>query len=320
MEKLLNGKLNSKGLIKSLETYRDPVTYYTNEVRLIIDTKDKAKISEDFSDINSFNGWLRSITELDNNEWPDISYEVIDNNDNTSTIIMMLNPIHGRDFNPPEKFIGALVEYVSADKVIPTLCKVGVYIDSAEIHADLLSTSLILDMGLDVYMKYVDVHDEEPELLLFSQENLEKVLKSLVSNSGIEVPEIMSLDDTVTTDKITIQYDFHPGQHDSELIEIFNYLTVDDFDDESDRAEDMFMDINDINSVAFDNFEVENESTESNDTMDGMKVIIEMFKTLKMDMDMEMEEMIIDHDEDYGKSSKTKITIKGFKLSGRMNK
>ena len=175
-------------------------------------------------------------------------------------------------------------------------------------------------MGLDVYMKYVDVHDEEPELLLFSQENLEKVLKSLVSNSGIEVPEIMTLDSTVTTDKITIQYDFHPGQHDSELIEIFNYLTVDDFDDESDRAEDMFIDINDINSVTADDFEVEKESTESNDIMDEMKVIIEMFKTLKMDMDMEMEEMIIDRDEDYGKSSKTKITVKGFKLSGRMNK
>ena len=266
------------------------------------------------------NDWLCSITKIESDDLPDLCYVVTENGDNTSTITISLNSTPANKSNAADKFINALVEYIAVDKVIPTMCKVGVYIDSAEIHADLLTTSLILDMGLDVYMKYVDVHDEEPELLLFSQENLEKVLKSLVSNSGIEVPEIMTLDDTVTTDKITIQYDFHPGQHDSELIEIFNYLTVDDFDDESDRAEDMFIDINDINSVTADDFEVEKESTESNDIMDEMKVIVEMFKTLKMDMDMEMEEMIIDHDEDYGKSSKTKITIKGFKLSGRMNK
>lgn len=316
MEKILNGKLNSKGLIKSLETYLDPLTYFTDEIRLIIDNDDRGKIG----DITSLNDWLCSITKIESDDLPDLCYVVTENGDNTSTITISLNSTPANKSNAADKFINALVEYIAVDKVIPTMCKVGVYIDSAEIHADLLTTSLILDMGLDVYMKYVDVHDEEPELLLFSQENLEKVLKSLVSNSGIEVPEIMTLDDTVTTDKITIQYDFHPGQHDSELIEIFNYLTVDDFDDESDRAEDMFIDINDINSVTADDFEVEKESTESNDIMDEMKVIVEMFKTLKMDMDMEMEEMIIDHDEDYGKSSKTKITIKGFKLSGRMNK
>ena len=316
MEKILNGKLNSKGLIKSLETYLNPLTYFTDEIRLIIDNDDKDKIG----DITSLNDWLCSITKIESDDLPDLCYVVTENGDNTSTITISLNSTPANKSNAADKFINALVEYIAVDKVIPTMCKVGVYIDSAEIHADLLTTSLILDMGLDVYMKYVDEHDEEPELLLFSQENLEKVLKSLVSNSGIEVPEIMTLDSTVTTDKITIQYDFHPGQHDSELIEIFNYLTVDDFDDESDRAEDMFIDINDINSVTAADFEVEKESTESNDIMDEMKVIIEMFKTLKMDMDMEMEEMIIDRDEDYGKSSKTKITVKGFKLSGRMNK
>ena len=316
MEKILNGKLNSKGLIKSLETYLDPLTNFTDEIRLIIDNDDKDKIG----DITSLDDWLCSITKIESDDLPYLRYVATENGDNTSTITITLNSTSANKSNAADKFINALVEYIAADKVIPTMCKVGVYIDSAEIHADLLTTSLILDMGLDVYMKYVDEHDEEPELLLFSQENLEKVLKSLVSNSGIEVPGIMTIDDTVTTDKITIQYDFHPGQHDSELIELFNYLTVDDFDDESDRAEDMFIDINDINSVTADDFEVEKESTESNDIMDEMKVIIEMFKTLKMDMDMEMEEMIIDRDEDYGKSSKTKITIKGFKLSGRMNK
>lgn len=116
---------------------------------------------------------------------------------------------------------------------------------------------------------------------------------------------------------LALNYEFKPGENEDKILEIFNERTADDFDEKekNDCAEDMFLDINDNKSVG----DCHEEKT-IDDFSDTMKMLSDLYKSLNMDIDVEVEEVIIEHDsKNHSESSYTKMTMKGLKLKGGLN-
>lgn len=315
MENKLYGKLNSTGFIKSLEVYHNNRANVTSEIKLYMSEADANIVG----DVKSMNNWLCSLSGANEFELPEMEYHMETGlGDKTSVISLEMQSFNEKEIDLINGLIGTLLKFMTPDKKVPTMSKVGVHINSAEIHTNLLSATLTLDMTTDVYMKYISAKEGEPEILLYSQESLEKVLTNLLSNSNIEIPPFTTIDDNVGENNISIIYNFKPGLYDDTLLEIFNYLTVNDFDDEGENAEDLFMDVNDKESDDND-FEIEQPSGEYNGNFDELKFITDIIKSLKMDMEMEVEEMTFEQESEFGERSKTKLSFKGLKFRGNMN-
>lgn len=169
----------------------------------------------------------------------------------------------------------------------------------------------------DLHVKYSDLNDVE-------------YVGNIVDESGDYIKVVMLLDmvKPASRENIihTIAYSKHfkiipslikPGENEDKILEIFNERAADDFDEEekNDCVEDMFLDINDNKSVG----DCHAEKT-IDDFPDTMKMLADLYKSLNMDIDIEVEEVIVEHDsKNHSESSYTKMTMKGLKLKGGLN-
>ena len=313
MKNILHGRLNSKGLIKTLEVYQDSEHMTVNKIIIILDNGNEKMISGLTE--KSFAKWLSNVVGIDYFKMPVTKFKLLPSKDLDETIISIhVKAILENEILNVDSFVNSLVYYMRTDKLVKSMSKVGVHINSADISSSLTSTTLRLDMDNAVYMKYVSASENDPEILMYSHENLESVLTNLLKDSNIEVPECMLVDEIVSPNSISITYQFEPGTYDETVLKMFDYLTINDFDDNNgEHAEDLFMNINECETT----FETNDGGDNFKNSCPELEFITNIFKSLKMDIEMDAEE--IEVETEYGASNKSKITFKGLKIRGRMN-
>lgn len=305
MLRKLSGKLNSKGLIKSLEVFYNG-QIIANEIRLHVTSEDVNK----FDTKESMSEWLGSLMEMEGLKLENVDFKIEPGVEGVSIIVLELITFENDDKDLFNEILASIISFMEPDKVVPTMSKVGTIVNHVGVDSDMLTTTLTINLPTDTYLKYVSGKEEDPELLLYSQENLKALLEGLLIGSNIDIPACNLVYESINENSITINYGFEPGIYDEAILEIFNYLTVTDFDDDGENAEDLFMGVNGDETVP-EEFKVD---TEFIPVRDDFKLLTDIFKSLKMDVDMEVDEMLIEQE-----SLKTKISIRGLKFRSKMN-
>lgn len=326
MGKILKSKLNSKGLIKTLETEHNPSIYPSDRIEITIDNNLYESMQGPVSE-ESIKNWLVDTFKISDNALSRMAFQVklnrIDDIAVTNVIIKSTNL---------ENLVDEIVYYMSNNLLIERMCKVGYYLNYAEISTSLESTTLIIDMDSDVYERLVDL-DGVTSNILYSEENLVKALKELTTNLSTQIPEIISVSNIVTPDnRVDITYDFAPGENESEILEIFDFITIQDFDEvDNNVVEDQFTELDNViaiedisrnrkeNNTPKEETKQECIDVENDEVLKGLNFLAELYKSMKMDIDAELDEVTIDHEDENGKI-KTVITMKGLRFTGKLNK
>ena len=326
MEKILKSKLNSKGLIKTLETEHNPNIHPSDRIEITLDNNlyesMQGPVSED-----SIKKWLVDTFKISDNALSRMAFQVklnrIDDITVTHVILKSTNL---------ENLVDGIVHYMSNDLLIKRTCKVGYYLNYAEISTSLESTRLTIDMDSDVYERLIDL-DSVTTNTLYSEQNLVKALKELTTNLSTPIPEIISVSNVLTPDNtVDITYDFAPGENESELLEIFDFITIHDFDEvDNNVAEDQFTELDNViaiedisrnrkeNNTPKEETKQECIDVENDEVLKGLNFLAELYKSMKMDIDAELDEISIDHEEE-GDKIKTVVTMKGLRLTCKLNK
>lgn len=305
----LCGKLNSRGFVKSLEVlYKGHIM--ANELRIYVSPEDINKVDTK----ESVREWLSSITKTEDLNLENMNYELqTSEEDGLCTIVLELMSFEDVDRELFNTIMNSLIAFMEPDKIVQTMTKVGENVDSVEVSSDMLHTSLTLNLSIESYMKYVDGKEDETEGMLYSDENLESVLTNLLADSNIEIPPYKTVFNMTFGNSMCIVYRYNPAEYDNEILQIFDYLTVDDFDG-GENVEDLFMDVNKDENVP-EEFKIKSDFIP---TREDFKIVADIFKSLKMDMDMEVDEMTVEQ-ETVSEGLKTKLTVKGLKFRGKLN-
>lgn len=224
MQKTIIRKLNSIGFIKSIEV---ELINGMETITLFFSKDDANKVNDIASTKDNFFHWLISDLHVKYSDLNDVEYvgNIIDESSDYIRVVMLLDMVKPAS---RENIIHTIANSMRF-KTIPSLNKPDKKIvERVKIDSSLyfISLNLVVDelsYSANNISKGFDDFSDSPDLSLYTKENLIKFLKNI---TGSKIPEVHEVNSAIILDKLLISYYFYPGEHEYEIMEIFNKLTI----------------------------------------------------------------------------------------------